>query len=119
MITTLDEAIQHCEEVANKQFSEGCSECGNEHIILAEWLKELKMFRHLSSIISYNKHISQVCDIRTSELLNLLCNSEISSEEIRIKSEIISNDLIKAELNVTKAISSIMILNNSVKKNEK
>lgn len=45
MITTLDEAIQHCEEVANKQFSEGCSECGNEHLILAQWLRELKAFR--------------------------------------------------------------------------
>lgn len=45
MITTLDEAIQHCEEVANKQFSEGCSECGNEHLILAQWLRELKAYR--------------------------------------------------------------------------
>ena len=45
MITTLDEAIQHCEEIANKQFSEGCSECGNEHLILAGWLRELKAYR--------------------------------------------------------------------------
>lgn len=45
MITTLDEAIQHCEEVADKQFSEGCSECGNEHLILAGWLRELKAYR--------------------------------------------------------------------------
>lgn len=39
---TLDEAIQHCEEVANSE----CSECANEHKQLAEWLKELKAFRN-------------------------------------------------------------------------
>ena len=46
MITTLDEAIQHCEEVANKQFSKGCSECANEHLILADWLKRLNRFEN-------------------------------------------------------------------------
>ena len=50
MITTLDESIQHCEEVANKQFSEGCSECANEHLILAGWLRELKAFRIVSTL---------------------------------------------------------------------
>lgn len=35
---TLDEAIKHCEEVADSK----CDECGAEHRQLAEWLKELK-----------------------------------------------------------------------------
>lgn len=37
---TLDEAIEHCEEKAE------CGDsCGMEHKQLAEWLKELKMYR--------------------------------------------------------------------------
>ena len=35
---TIDEAIKHCEEVADSK----CDECGAEHRQLAEWLKELK-----------------------------------------------------------------------------
>ena len=35
---TLDEAIRHCEEVAENR----CDECGMEHRQLSEWLKELK-----------------------------------------------------------------------------
>lgn len=58
---TLDEAIKHCEEVAEKQEKiaiytpfemlnsdvdiEKCQECANEHRQLAEWLKELKQLR--------------------------------------------------------------------------
>lgn len=35
---TLDEAIEHCEEVATKN----CSECAEEHKQLANWLRTLK-----------------------------------------------------------------------------
>ena len=56
---TLDEAIKHCEEVAEskeKQVKEGvwernsntekrCYECAKEHRQLAKWLKELKKLR--------------------------------------------------------------------------
>ena len=55
---TLDEAIKHCEEVAEskeKQVKEGvwernsntekrCYECAKEHRQLAKWLKELKAY---------------------------------------------------------------------------
>ena len=37
-VMTLDEAIKHCEEVAESK----CDECGAEHRQLAEWLRELK-----------------------------------------------------------------------------
>ena len=38
---TLDEAIKHCEDVAEDRC--GCAEdCVNEHRQLAEWLKELR-----------------------------------------------------------------------------
>jgi hypothetical protein len=39
---SLDEAIKHAEEVANKT---NCSECSDQHRQLAEWLKELKEYR--------------------------------------------------------------------------
>ena len=44
---TLDEAIEHAEEVAN---SNCCSECSKEHKQLVEWLKELKQYRLIGSI---------------------------------------------------------------------
>lgn len=39
---TLDEAIAHAWEVADRQ---GCTECGLDHMQLALWLKELKARR--------------------------------------------------------------------------
>ena len=46
---TLDEAIKHCEEEAEKYMEYGieteCYQCGKEHEQLAEWLKELKEAR--------------------------------------------------------------------------
>lgn len=60
---TLDEAIKHCEEVAyQKDLESGfdtdneryamtdkektdCKECAKEHRQLAEWLKELRVFK--------------------------------------------------------------------------
>jgi hypothetical protein len=44
---TLDEAIKHCNEVANKT----CDECSKDHRQLAKWLQELKAYRaHEKSI---------------------------------------------------------------------
>ena len=43
---TLDEAIAHCEDVANGLTEQGkCKECAEDHRQLAEWLKELKEYR--------------------------------------------------------------------------
>ena len=38
---TLDEAIKHCEEKTD------CTQCGEEHRQLAEWLKELQKYKDL------------------------------------------------------------------------
>ena len=38
---TLDEAIKHCEEKTD------CTQCGEEHKQLAEWLKELQKYKDL------------------------------------------------------------------------
>jgi hypothetical protein len=50
---TLEEAIKHCEEVAERlEGKDGyaytdstCDECAKEHRQLAEWLRELKWYR--------------------------------------------------------------------------
>lgn len=56
---TIDEAIKHCEEVAEEKEAQAweaqlqeeyrtikpCKECAEEHRQLAEWLKELKSFK--------------------------------------------------------------------------
>lgn len=50
---TIDEAIKHCEEKAEqlKGYAEpyrsmgNCEKCAEEHRQLAEWLKELKVFK--------------------------------------------------------------------------
>jgi hypothetical protein len=41
---TLEEAIIHCEDVANDRAG-CCEDCAEEHRQLAEWLKELRAFR--------------------------------------------------------------------------
>lgn len=59
---TLDEAIKHCEEVAQEKRYEyqeclavhdtesamNCKKCGEEHEQLAKWLKELKALKEKS-----------------------------------------------------------------------
>ena len=50
---TIDEAIEHCKEVARKEKGKllkigdiyACSKCAEEHEQLAEWLEELKRSR--------------------------------------------------------------------------
>ena len=43
---TIDEAIKHCYEDAEKELKD-CSKnpCANEHLQLAKWLEELKEFK--------------------------------------------------------------------------
>ena len=40
-LLTLDEAIEHCEDVASR---ESCSPCAQNHRQLGEWLKRLKFY---------------------------------------------------------------------------
>ena len=42
MSLSIDEAIRHCEEKAREM---GCTECAQEHWLLAAWLRELKFRR--------------------------------------------------------------------------
>ena len=71
---TLDEAIQHCHEVAAKD----CTDCGKEHEQLALWLTELKS-RRIASIKELERvklpktngdRIRQMTDEELAELLS-------------------------------------------------
>lgn len=86
---TIDEAIKHCEEVAYEQdklatryedasgYSRShieslktnesikCRECAKEHRQLAEWLKELKAYKDLSTYNRENKCCE--CEYEDSE----------------------------------------------------
>ena len=44
----LDEAILHCNEVANKACEEHNGLCASQHLQLAKWLQELKAYRKLA-----------------------------------------------------------------------
>lgn len=79
---TLDEAIQHCKEVAKENrktaleyarayawdTAHGCRECANEHEQLAEWLTELKQRRcratELAALESLRKQINETGRVR-------------------------------------------------------
>lgn len=64
---TLDEAIKHCEEVAEKNdkiadaYKNGlgidvdCRKCAEEHRQLASWLRELKAYKDIRRILSQNR----------------------------------------------------------------
>lgn len=44
---TLDEAIKHCYEVADRK----CDDCGKEHLQLAKWLEELQDFKNKADYV--------------------------------------------------------------------
>ena len=78
---TLEEAIQHCHEVAAKD----CTDCGKEHEQLALWLTELKSRRiaaikELEKELERAKHpktngdrIRQMTDEEIAESIGLSC----------------------------------------------
>ena len=52
---TIDEAIIHCEEVATRKLKNEnnakCVQCGEEHVQLAKWLKELKDYKSREDVV--------------------------------------------------------------------
>ena len=70
---TLDEAIRHCEEVAEEKEQEAkeahvlsgmdCMECAEEHRQLAEWLKELKTYQEGINEIKNKINNFKGCDM--------------------------------------------------------
>ena len=63
---TIDEAIRHCEEVAEEHTKynfyggyESCDECAEEHRQLAEWLRELKQLREQTRWIPVSERLPE------------------------------------------------------------
>ena len=56
---TLEEAIRHCEDVANDRC--GCAEdCVSEHRQLAEWLKELQRYQWIPTSVRLPEYLDTV-----------------------------------------------------------
>ena len=64
-IMTIDEAINHCHEVANRK----CDDCGKEHLQLARWLEQLveakKYIKHLEA---ENEKLNSLCNLPTTDV---------------------------------------------------
>lgn len=56
---SLDEAILHCQGRAKAD----CSECAREHLQLAEWLEELKVYKELEAQRRILVKAYEVCEI--------------------------------------------------------
>lgn len=83
---TIDEAIKHCEEVAElneectriydehgrtmESFS--CKECATEHRQLAKWLKELKVYREGINNLIENQSIEVVNPFNTYQYMRVV-----------------------------------------------
>ena len=78
-IMTIDEAINHCHEVANRK----CDDCGKEHLQLARWLEELVEAR------KYIKHLKA-----ENERLNSLCTSkDVIINDLNAKNESLNREI--------------------------
>lgn len=69
---TLDEAIQHAQEIANK----GCDQCAKDHQQLAEWLTELKNRREEDTnsaksmqLLHNDKRLCSIYNIKDGDIL--------------------------------------------------
>ena len=80
MAMSIDEAIQHCEEMA---LCAKNGECGEEHRQLAEWLRELKRLR--AEPVRHGRWILQANNERTNYRWNVTAEcSECCDEKKEI-----------------------------------
>ena len=80
---TLEEAIRHCEEVAEEKEQEAkeahvlsgmdCMECAEEHHQLAEWLRELKAYREAREEIIRKRDSSQWSELVVHGFSHAIC----------------------------------------------
>ena len=80
---TLDEAIRHCEYVAEEKEQEAkeahvlsgmdCMECAKEHRQLAEWLRELKAYREAREEIIRKRDSSQWSELVVHGFSHAIC----------------------------------------------
>ena len=77
MELTIQQAIEHCKEIANNC---GIKDCEEEHLQLAEWLKELQDYKQDNFIeleIYYNEayNQTQLISMKKSEILQFYENT--------------------------------------------
>lgn len=72
---TLDEAIRHCREQADK----GCDECAAEHEQLAKWLEELQVLRRASLDIERRARI-EAARIRAKAVESTVLEKELAQK---------------------------------------
>lgn len=79
---TREEAIKHCEEVANDRAG-CCEDCAEEHRQLACWLKELKQYREQTDgdliSLDFMKKLGATCIAKRSEAGELVAISSIDN----------------------------------------
>lgn len=73
---TLDEAIVHATDCFMQM---GCTECGKEHMQLANWLKELKDYRAFVSDMHVGSNAHSVTTERTTKCTMQSLTSSLSS----------------------------------------
>ena len=74
MDMTLDEAVEHCYEVANSTpCNESQKKCNAEHLQLAKWLDELREYR------ASDNPIQKQFKMRVGSFINSGCYVEIES----------------------------------------
>lgn len=84
---TLDEAIKHCEEVADGFTEQGkCEECAAEHRQLANWLKELKDYRErmTATAESEPKIGHWMIENDKEQVMNILREIEMETDHLQI-----------------------------------
>ena len=64
---TLEEAIAHCEDVANDRAG-CCEDCAEEHRQLAEWLKELRAYREQTQKVEWKVTCTSCRHIDTRDM---------------------------------------------------
>ena len=96
---TIDEAIKHCEDK-----SVGCSECANEHRQLTEWLKELKLLRHIySSNVESQRSVGVNRSIRIGGKICYLGNVDFGTGlfDCTRETEIFEGDILLTNIQAT------------------
>lgn len=98
---TLDEAIEHCREKTD------CTECGKQHLQLAEWLEELKQIRDRQ--LFFHFHLFNIGDtvyfpslflngIRHGTISRIIIDKENVTYDIRCEHE--PSSVKKSEKNI-------------------
>lgn len=94
---TIEEAIQHCKEVATENrrcalefarvnvydTARNCQECAAEHEQLAEWLTELKQRREAEISTPPKANADRIRQMTDEELADILCFADCETGKVK------------------------------------